>query len=150
MQRAILMLQFFFFIFLENVIQPSTFLHEDKKTNLYQQPKFEMFFFFLSRFTQKQKLPLFSPTFQYFGSNFWSFYCHVILHMCIIFSYFLDFFPALKSHLLLFPFQIPFVHNFLENWYFPYIFGTRLFFTHIFHRCKYQAIRMKNFWEKAN
>ena len=119
MQRVILMLQFFFFIFLENVIRPSTFLHEDKKTNLYQQPKFEMFLFFLSRFTQKQKLPLFSPTFQYFGSNFLSFYCLVILHMCIIFSYFLDFFSALKSHLLLFPFQIPFVHNFLENQYFP-------------------------------
>ena len=97
----------------------------------------------------KRAIPFFSLTFSYFCLNFWSFYCHVILPMYMKFSYFLDFFCALESPLLLYFFQIPFVHNFLENKYFPLIFGTRLLLTYVYHRYKYLIIWTKTFWEKT-
>ena len=63
--------------------------------------------------------PLFSPTYKYFCLNFCSFYCHVILIMQKKSHNFQIFFPLSKAIYSYFPFQIPFVHNFLENWYFP-------------------------------
>ena len=96
MQRAILKLQFFFFIFLENVIQPSTFLHEDKKTNFYQHPKFEMFLFFFHDLPKNRSYPFSLPLFNILVPIFDPFIVMSFFTCALFFHIYYIFFPLSK------------------------------------------------------
>ena len=78
--------------------------------------------------------PLFSPTYRYFCLNFCSFYCHVILHKCIIFSDFSDFFPLSKTIYSYFLFKILlFITSWKIDLFFRYL--THVSSSHISSKC---------------